>query len=61
MTTLEWLLPALDSVIVTCTLASETHGLFNVGHFALVNPTAVFINSSYGAIVEQNVLVSTLL
>lgn len=59
-TTLEELLPASDFVIVTCALTPETHGLFNAKRFALMKPTAIFINTSRGDIVDQDALYTAL-
>ncbi|XP_048360371.1 glyoxylate reductase/hydroxypyruvate reductase [Sphaerodactylus townsendi] len=43
-----------DFVIVTCSLAPETQGMCNRDFFCKMKKTAVFINTSRGAVVNQD-------
>lgn len=45
---LEPLLAEADFVIVTCALTPQTQGMFSAERFALMKPTAIFINTSRG-------------
>lgn len=45
---LEELLKQSDFVIVTCSLTESTKGLFNKEKFALMKPSAIFVNISRG-------------
>ena len=54
------LLARSDVVIVTCTLNDSTRGLFNMDAFKRMKSTAVFINISRGAVVEQDDLIVAL-
>lgn len=49
-----------DFVIATCALTPETKGIFNKDAFEKMKTTAVFINTSRGAIVDQNALIEAL-
>ncbi|CAB0011768.1 unnamed protein product [Nesidiocoris tenuis] len=57
---LEELLRESDFVIVTCALSDRTRGLFNKEKFAQMKSTAIFINSSRGAVVNQEALYDAL-
>jgi phosphoglycerate dehydrogenase-like enzyme len=48
---LEKHLPSADYVFVAASLTQETMGLFNAGRFALMKPSAYFINVARGGIV----------
>lgn len=54
------LLAEADFVTVHVPLLSETRGLFNAGKFARMKPTAFFINTSRGAVVDEAALVHAL-
>lgn len=54
------LLKESDFVIVTCSLTPETKGLFGEGAFKKMKSTAVFVNTSRGAIVDQDALIRAL-
>jgi phosphoglycerate dehydrogenase-like enzyme len=49
-----------DIVSVSCPLTPETHHLVNAERLALMKPTAYFINTSRGPIVDQKALTKTL-
>ena len=49
-----------DYVCVTCPLTDETRGLIGEKEFALMKPTAFFINTARGPIVDQRVLTQVL-
>lgn len=49
-----------DFVIVTCALTPETKGIFTAEKFALMKPSAIFINTSRGTVVDQDALVDAL-
>jgi phosphoglycerate dehydrogenase-like enzyme len=50
-----------DFVSVNCPLSASTHHLVNAEHFALMKPTAYFINTARGPIVDQKALTRVLL
>jgi glyoxylate reductase len=50
---LDDLLRESDFVVVTVPLTPETRGMFGAREFALMKPTAVFINTSRGAVVKE--------
>lgn len=54
------LLKESDFVIVTCSLTPDTKNLFNEDTFNKMKRRAVFINTSRGAIVDQDALVRAL-
>jgi glyoxylate reductase len=58
--TLDDLLPAADYVVVTVPLTAETRGMFGSREFALMKPTAVFVNIARGPIVQELELVEAL-
>uniref|UniRef100_A0A0A9WLR9 Glyoxylate reductase/hydroxypyruvate reductase n=2 Tax=Lygus hesperus TaxID=30085 RepID=A0A0A9WLR9_LYGHE len=59
-TSLDNLLKESDFVIVTCALSDQTRGLFNKDKFAMMKSTAIFVNSSRGAVVDQEALYDAL-
>ena len=54
------LLAEADFVSVHVPLVADTRGLFNAGRFAHMKPTAFFINTSRGAVVDEAALVHAL-
>lgn len=56
----EQLLQDSDCLIVLSPLTSETRGLFNAKAFALMKPTAHFINAARGPIVDSEALYDAL-
>ncbi|GAB6028158.1 hypothetical protein CHUAL_002368 [Chamberlinius hualienensis] len=56
----EDLLKQSDFVIGCCSLNDTTRNLFNAKAFALMKPTATFVNISRGLIVDQDALYSAL-
>ncbi len=57
---LEQLLREADFVSVNCSLNEKTRGLMGAKQFALMKPTAVFVNTARGPIVDQAALVEAL-
>ncbi|TSO15249.1 Glyoxylate reductase/hydroxypyruvate reductase [Bagarius yarrelli] len=57
---LETLLCESDFVVVSCSLTPETHQLCNKDFFSKMKNTAVFINTSRGAVVNQEDLLNAL-
>jgi phosphoglycerate dehydrogenase-like enzyme len=57
---LEALLPAADFVIVTLPHTPETEGMWNARRFALMKPTAYFINIGRGRTTKLDDLVAAL-
>ncbi|XP_054267590.1 glyoxylate reductase/hydroxypyruvate reductase [Macrosteles quadrilineatus] len=57
---LEPLLAAADFVIVTCALTPQTQGMFNSQRFGLMKPTAIFINTGRGGVVDHEALYDAL-
>ncbi|MBI1396489.1 MAG: dehydrogenase [Betaproteobacteria bacterium] len=60
MTDLETLLRSADFVSVNCLLDDRTKGLMGAKEFALMKPTAYFINTSRGPVVQEAALVNAL-
>ncbi|EFA07810.1 C-terminal-binding protein-like Protein [Tribolium castaneum] len=58
--TLDELLTQSDFVVVCCALTPETKGMFNEGAFKKMKKSAVFVNTSRGAVVDQDALVRAL-
>lgn len=58
--TFDELLSQSDFVIVTVALTPETKHLFNSTAFAKMQPTAIFINTSRGGVVDQDALYQAL-
>uniref|UniRef100_A0A2L2XWU9 Glyoxylate reductase/hydroxypyruvate reductase n=1 Tax=Parasteatoda tepidariorum TaxID=114398 RepID=A0A2L2XWU9_PARTP len=59
-TEFEDLLRQSDYVVAMCNLSDETRGIFNKKAFKLMKPTAVFINTSRGGVVNQDDLYDAL-
>lgn len=57
---LEQLLREADFVSVNCALNEKTRGLMGAKQFALMKPTAVFVNTARGPIVDQVALTEAL-
>ncbi|XP_036425144.1 glyoxylate reductase/hydroxypyruvate reductase isoform X2 [Colossoma macropomum] len=57
---LDSLLGESDFVVVSCALSPETQGLCDKGFFSKMKKTAVFINTSRGAVVNQEDLYEAL-
>jgi glyoxylate reductase len=57
---LEQLLRESDFVSVNCALNEKTRGLMGAKQFALMKPTAVFVNTARGPIVDQVALTEAL-
>lgn len=58
---LDAMLAAADFVSVHCVLNKETHHLIGAAEFARMKPSAIFVNVSRGAIVDEAALVESLL
>ena len=57
---LETVFAESDFVAINCPLNGETRGLVRKKHFALMKPTAYFVNTARGAIVDEADLVEAL-
>jgi len=57
---LDDLLREADFVVVLVPLTSETRGMFGAREFALMKPTAIFVNVARGPIVKEHELVAAL-
>ena len=57
---LDDLLREADFIVVAVPLTPETHGLFGTREFALMKPTAVFVNIARGPVVKELELVAAL-
>lgn len=57
---LETLLRESDVVVVACPLTDETRGLLDARRLGLMKPTALLVNVSRGAVVDQAALVEAL-
>ncbi|HWQ11170.1 MAG TPA: D-glycerate dehydrogenase [Roseiflexaceae bacterium] len=57
---LDQLLQESDFVVVLVPLTPETRGMFGAREFALMKPTAVFVNVARGAVVREQELVEAL-
>lgn len=60
MTDLDTLLAASDFVSVNCLLDASTRGLIGAREFARMKPTAYFINTSRGPVVDERALIDAL-
>lgn len=60
LVSLEDVFRTADIVSVSCPLTSETHHLVNAERLALMKPTAFFINTARGPIVDQKALTKVL-
>ncbi|XP_067135455.1 glyoxylate reductase/hydroxypyruvate reductase-like [Centruroides vittatus] len=58
--TFDELLKNSDFIISCCALNAQTKELFNERAFSLMKPTAIFINTSRGGVVDQNALYQAL-
>lgn len=59
-TPFEDLLSQSDYVVAMCNLSEETKGIFNKKAFSLMKPSAVFVNTSRGGVVNQDDLYDAL-
>lgn len=59
-TTLDELIPASDYVVVSTPLTEETRHLIDVRRLAQMRPSAVLINISRGAVVDEQALIDAL-
>lgn len=57
---LDDLLRDADAIVVTVPLTAETRGMFGAREFALMKPTAVFVNVSRGPVVKEMELYAAL-
>ena len=57
---LEQLMRESDFIVVACLLNDETHHLIGAAQFALMKPTAFFINVARGPIVDEAALIEVL-
>lgn len=60
MVDLETLMREADFVVVACLLNEQTRGLIGAREFALMKPSAFFINVARGPIVDEKALIATL-
>ncbi len=60
MTDMDTLLRESDFVSVNTLLDGSTHGLIGAREFGLMKPTAYFINTSRGPVVQEQALIDTL-
>lgn len=60
MTDLATLLRVADFVVVNCPLNAETQGLIGARAFALMKPSAFFINCARGPIIDEKALLAAL-
>ena len=60
MLPLDDLLRVSDFVSIHCKVTEETKGMFGAREFSLMKPTAVFINTARGIIVQQRALMEAL-
>ncbi|XP_046673805.1 glyoxylate reductase/hydroxypyruvate reductase [Homalodisca vitripennis] len=57
---LEELLKTADFVIAICSLNPKTQGMFSAQRFSLMKPTAIFINTGRGGLVDHDALYAAL-
>ena len=60
LVTLEEVFRRADIVSINCPLSRETHHLVNAERLVLMKPTAYFINTARGPIVDQKALTEVL-
>ena len=60
MMSLDDLLRTSDFVSLHCKVTEETKGMFGAREFSLMKPSAVFINTARGVIVQQKALIDAL-
>ena len=58
--TVEDMLPEIDVLSIHCPATDETLGLINKQRIALMNPDAIIVNTSRGAVVDDEALVEAL-
>jgi len=58
--TVEDMLPEIDVLSIHCPATDETLGLINKQRIALMNPDAIIVNTSRGAVVDDDALVEAL-
>lgn len=58
--TMEELLPQADYISVHTPLTDETRGMFNAESFALMKPSALFLNMARGPVVDEEALYNAL-
>ena len=58
--TVEDMLPEIDVLSIHCPATDETLGLINKERIALMNPDAIIVNTSRGAVVDDDALVEAL-
>lgn len=58
--TVEDMLPEIDVLSIHCPATDETLGLINEERIALMNPDAIIVNTSRGAVVDDDALVEAL-
>ncbi len=56
LVSLDQLLDDADFVVTHVPLTDETRGMFNEKRFGLMKPTAIFLNTSRGEVVDENAL-----
>lgn len=60
LVSLDQLMSVSDYVLVNCPLSPQTRGLVGARELALMQPTAVLINTARGAIVDEGALIEVL-
>ena len=60
LVSIEELFSSADVLAVNCPLTKDTHHIVNAERFALMKPTAYFINTARGPIVDQKALTKVL-
>ena len=60
MTELDALLPTCDWLVLACPSTPETRGLIDARRFALLAPTAGFVNIARGEVIDEVALIETL-
>ena len=58
---IETALPQVDAVVLACPLTEETRGLIGPDQLAAFRPTAVIVNLSRGAVIDEGALATALL